>query len=161
MPIGTLGVTRSATILSVGTGPVQVGAIAISGPNAGDFLLSANPCTGTTLAPGASCPLGLLFIGTATGTRTAQLSVTSDAGPPEVVQLIAAVGVGLLRLEPPVGPPGFVTVATGEGFPANAPVTLTWSVGITPTALAPVFTDFDGIVHGPGARPAGRHRGAP
>jgi Tol biopolymer transport system component len=63
VPIGTLGVTESATILSVGTGPVQVGAVAIGGPNPGDFLLSANPCTGTTLAPGASCALGVLFIG--------------------------------------------------------------------------------------------------
>ena len=144
VPIGTLGVTQSATILSVGTGPVQVGAVAIGGPNAGDFLLSANPCTGTTLAPGASCALRVLFIGTATGTRTAQLSVASNAGPPELVQLIAAVGVGLLRVDPPVGPPGFVTIAIGEGFPANAPVTLTWSVGITPTPLAPLFTDATG-----------------
>jgi len=114
VPIGTLGVTQGATILSVGTGPVQVGAVAIGGPNAGDFLLSANPCTGTTLAPGASCALRVLFIGTATGTRTAQLSVASNAGPPELVQLIAAVGVGLLRVDPPVGPPGFVTIATGR-----------------------------------------------
>jgi hypothetical protein len=144
VPIGRLGVTRGATILSVGTDPVRIGAIAISGQNAGDFLLGANPCTGTSLAPGASCALGLLFIGTATGTRTALLSVASDAGPPEVVQLIAAVGVGILRLDPSVGPPGFVTIATGVGFPANAPVVLTWSVGITPTPLAPVFTDASG-----------------
>ncbi len=85
VPIGTLGVMGAATILSVGTGPAQIGAIAISGQNAGDFLLSANPCTGTSLAPGASCALGLLFIGTATGIRTALLSVASDAGPAEVV----------------------------------------------------------------------------
>ena len=36
VPIGTLGVTGGATILSVGTGPAQIGAIAISGPNASD-----------------------------------------------------------------------------------------------------------------------------
>jgi Tol biopolymer transport system component len=144
VPIGTLGVTRSATILSVGTGPVQIGAIAVSGQDAGDFLLSANPCSGTSLAPGASCGLGLLFIGTATGTRTALLSVASNAGPPEVVRLIAAVGVGILRLDPPLGPTGTVTIATGKGFPANAPVDLRWSVGITPTPLVPVFTDASG-----------------
>jgi len=144
VPIGTLGVTGGATILSVGTGPVQIGSIAISGLNAGDFLLSANPCTGMSLAPGASCALGLLFIGTATGTRTALLSVASDAGPPEVIRLIAAVGVGILRLDPPRGPTGSVTIATGTGFPANAPVVLTWSVGITPTPLEPIFTDATG-----------------
>jgi hypothetical protein len=144
VPIGTLGVMGAATILSVGTGPAQIGAIAISGQNAGDFLLSANPCTGTSLAPGASCALGLLFIGTATGIRTAVLSVASGAGPAEVVRLVAAVGVGVLQLDPPVGPSGTVTIATGVGFPANAPVVLTWSVGITPAPLAPVFTDATG-----------------
>jgi Tol biopolymer transport system component len=144
VPIGTLGVMGAATILSVGTGPAQVGAIAISGQNAGDFLLSANPCTGTSLAAGASCALSLLFIGTATGIRTGLLSVASNAGPTEVVVLVAAVGVGVLQLDPPVGPSGTVTIATGAGFPANAPVVLTWSVGITPTPLAPVFTDANG-----------------
>lgn len=144
VPIGTLGVSGSATILSVGTGPAQIGAVAISGPNAGDFLLSANPCTGTSLAPDASCVLGLLFIGTATGVRTALLSVASNAGPPEVVRLVAAVGVGILRLDPPSGPAGTVAIATGAGFPANAPVVLTWSAGITPTPLEPVFTDAAG-----------------
>ena len=144
VPIGALGVTGSATILSVGTGPAQIGSVAISGQASGDFLLSANPCTGTSLAPGTSCPLGLLFIGTATGTRTALLSVASDAGPPEVIRLIAAVGVGILRLDPPRGPTGSVTIATGTGFPANAPVVLTWSVGITPTPLEPIFTDATG-----------------
>ena len=144
VPIGTLGVSRSATILSVGTGPAVIGAITISGINAGDFLLSANPCSGTGLAPGSSCILGILFIGTATGTRTALLSVTSNAGPPETVPLVAAVGVGILRLDPASGPTGTVTMATGAGFPANAPVVLTWSVGITPTPLEPIFTDTTG-----------------
>jgi Tol biopolymer transport system component len=144
VPIGTLGVSRSATILSVGTGPSEIGSIAISGINAGDFLLSANPCTGTSLAPGASCVLGILFIGTATGTRTAILSVASSAGPPETVPLVAAVGVGILRLDPATGPTGIVTIATGTGFPANAPVVLTWSVGITPAPLQPIFTDANG-----------------
>jgi len=144
VPIGTLGVSRSATVLSVGTGPADIGAVAISGINAGDFLLSANQCAGTSLAPGASCVLGILFIGTATGTRTAILSVASNAGPPETVPLVAAVGVGTLRLDPRSGPAGIVTMATGAGFPANAPVVLTWSVGITATSLQPIFTDATG-----------------
>ena len=144
VPIGTLGVTGSARILSVGTGPAQIGAVAISGPDAGDFLVSANPCSGTSLAPGTSCALGLLFVGTATGTRTGLLSISSNAGPPEAIRLIAAVGVGILRLDPPLGPTGSVTIATGTGFPANAPVVLTWSVGITPAPLEPVFTDASG-----------------
>ncbi len=144
VPIGTLGVSASATILSVGTGPAGIGSVAISGTDAGDFLLSANPCTGTSLAPGASCALGILLVGTATGTRTALLTVAWDGGPPESVRLVAAVGVGILRVDPERGPTGTVTLATGSGFPANAPVVLTWSSGITPTPLQPIFTDATG-----------------
>ena len=158
VPIGTLGVTGGATILSVGTGPAQIGAIAISGVNASDFLLSANPCTGTSLAPGSSCPLSVLFIGTATGVRTALLTVASNAGPPEVVHLVAAVGVGILRLDPPTGPAGMVTIATGEGFPANAPVVLTWSVGDHADASPAGLHRRERRVHGAGPDPAPRHR---
>ena len=161
VPIGTLGVTQSATILSVGTGPVQVGAVAIGGPNAGDFLLSANPCTGTTLAPGASCALRVLFIGTATGTRTAQLSVASNAGPPELVQLIAAVGVGLLRARPAGRPAGLRHDRDRGGLPgqrAGDPDLVGRDHADAPRAA---LHRCDRCVHGPGARAAGRHRGAP
>lgn len=36
---------------------------------------------------------------------------------------------------PPIGPPGFVTLVRGTDFPAGAPVTLTWSPGITAAAV--------------------------
>lgn len=36
----------------------------------------------------------------------------------------------LLRLDPPLGPPGFVTVAIGSRFPPNTAVTLDWEPGL-------------------------------
>jgi Tol biopolymer transport system component len=36
---------------------------------------------------------------------------------------------------PPIGPPGFVTSVRGIDFPAGAPITLTWSPGITAAAV--------------------------
>jgi hypothetical protein len=35
-------------------------------------------------------------------------------------------------LDPVIGKPGVVTIATGSGFPPGARVTLEWSIGITP-----------------------------
>ncbi len=49
-----------------------------------------------------------------------------------------------LALDPPIGPPGFVPTAVGTGFPAGAPVTLTWDPGITARLDKPVTTDTDG-----------------
>lgn len=49
-----------------------------------------------------------------------------------------------LRLEPPIGPPGFVTLAVGSGFPPNAPVTLAWSLGITGRPRTPLVAEGDG-----------------
>ncbi|HKE97460.1 MAG TPA: DUF11 domain-containing protein [Actinomycetes bacterium] len=38
--------------------------------------------------------------------------------------------VPLLSLDPPLGPPGFVTIAVGEQFPKNALVQLAWDQGL-------------------------------
>ena len=48
-----------------------------------------------------------------------------------------------LEISPEIGHPGIVTIATGTGFPANTPVVLRWSQGITPT-MDPVVTDARG-----------------
>jgi hypothetical protein len=48
------------------------------------------------------------------------------------------------EIDPEIGPPGTVVVATGTGFPANARVDLRWSAGITPVPLQPVYADAKG-----------------
>lgn len=50
----------------------------------------------------------------------------------------------VLRTDPPLGPPGFVTAAVGSGFPPNAPVALGWFPGITALPLVPVVADATG-----------------
>jgi hypothetical protein len=143
-PAGSLGSTRPATIRSTGVTAVRVGEITISGTNASDFVVAANPCTGQTLPPGSTCELQVLFVGTASGDRAATLRIASNAGDPVSLRLVGAVGVAKLKVEPPQGPAGLVVIATGTGFPPNAPVTLTWSVGITATPLEPVVSDATG-----------------
>ena len=143
-PLGSLGTQRPVTILSTGIIPATVGPVAIGGADATDFVVAANPGTGRTLAPGASCELRVLFIGTAKGERKATLQVASDAGRPVVVRLVGSVGIAKLVVEPPVGPPGLVVVATGSGFPPNTPISLRWSVGITATPLEPTVSDPTG-----------------
>ncbi|WP_305073000.1 LpqB family beta-propeller domain-containing protein [Micromonospora okii] len=56
-----------------------------------------------------------------------EVSATRTAQAP--VQVIAP----QLRVDPAIGPPGFVTAAVGTGFPPGATVRLRWQPGITTT----------------------------
>ncbi len=143
-PIGSLGTTRPATIRSTGIVPARIGAITIGGANASDFVVAANPCSDRTLPPGATCELQVLFVGTAKGDREATLQIANDAGSPVVLRLVGQVGIPKLSVNPKSGPPGLVVIATGSGFPPNAPIALRWSVGTTATPLAPVVSDATG-----------------
>src|SRR2546426_528221 len=40
-----------------------------------------------------------------------------------------------LALNPPIGPPGFVTYAVGRGFPRNSPIALNWDGGVLRSPL--------------------------
>lgn len=137
----SLGVTREATIRSTGVTPARIGDITIGGRDAGDFVVAANPCSGQTLAPGTTCAVEVLFIGLANGDRVGTLRIASDAGDPLTIRLTGSVGRARLELDPKVGPPGTVVIATGSGFPAFAPVDLRWSAGITADPLVPVVAD--------------------
>lgn len=142
--LGSFGVTREATIRSTGVSPARIGDITIGGRDAGDFVVAANPCSGQTLAPGTACVVQVLFIGTANGDRVGTLRIANDAGDPVTLRLTGTVGRPRLEVDPERGPPGTVVIATGSGFPAFAPITLRWSIGITADPLVPVVTDENG-----------------
>ncbi len=143
-PLGSLGTTRPATIRSTGITPAKIGSISIGGAAATDFIVAQNACTGRTLAPGATCAVEVLFVGTTKGNRNASLVIRSDAGKALALRLVASVGVPRLKVSPATGSPGIVVVATGTGFPPNQPVSLAWSPGVTARPLAPVVSDASG-----------------
>jgi hypothetical protein len=64
--------------------PVEVTAAALSGPDAGEFTILSNECAPTTLAPGESCRLLLLFQPTRARRASAVLTVSGDGTPLEV-----------------------------------------------------------------------------
>ena len=57
-------------------------------PNTLDFTVVSDGCSGLTLAPGTSCDMSITFNPTASGTRTAALTVTDNApGSPQTAPL--------------------------------------------------------------------------
>ena len=78
---------QAITIQNTGTAPVSLTNFTIGGANAGDFSIAANTC-GATLAQATSCVVAVTFTPTATGARTAELTITDDAtGSPQSVTL--------------------------------------------------------------------------
>ena len=86
---------QSATVTAGGNAALVLGAITINGTNPGDFVIgnaSTCPLNGGTLQPAASCIVQVTFAPTATGARSAQLSIPNNATPS--VATLSLVGSG-------------------------------------------------------------------
>ncbi len=90
--------SQNVSLQNTGNTAITLGALQISGPNAGDFHLVSNSC-GSTLAVNAYCSVPISFTPTAAGIRTATLTISDNAqASPQTVTLsgtgqIASVGL--------------------------------------------------------------------
>ncbi len=87
--IGTTSAAQSATLRNSGTAPLTISSIGLGGANAGDFAQTNDcPVAPVTLAVNATCTISVTFGPTATGSRTASVSIADDAaGSPHSVAL--------------------------------------------------------------------------
>jgi len=130
--VGTTSAVKTVTLKNTGTASLSITAMGITGTNAGDYA-QTHTC-GASLAAGASCTFSVTFKPTATGARSAALSVTDNAsGSPQTVPLS---GVGTTAKVAPASL-SFGAVATGVTSAAKT-VTLTniGTTALTITAMA-------------------------
>src|SRR5205814_1022856 len=80
---------QTVTLKNSGTGSLTISSIGLTGTNAGDFAQTNTcPSSSSTLAPGASCTISVTFTPTATGSRSASVTITDNAaGSPQSVSL--------------------------------------------------------------------------
>jgi len=84
--VGTASAAQTVTLNNTGNGSLDLTSIAITGTNAGDFA-ETNSCGGS-VAAGSNCNISVAFSPSASGSRTASLSITDDAsGSPQTVTL--------------------------------------------------------------------------
>jgi len=132
LAIGTTSTGKTVTLKNTGTASLTITAIAITGTNSADFA-QTHTC-GSSLAAGASCTISVTFKPTASGSRSAALSVTDNAaGSPQTVPLS---GLGTTAKLSPTSL-SFGTVAIGVTSAAKT-VTLTnvGAASLTITAIA-------------------------
>jgi hypothetical protein len=118
----TVGGTTSpqvVTLYNAGGSTLTITSIGITGANAGDFA-NTSGC-GATLGSGASCQIKVTFTPTASGSRSAVLSVSDNA--PRSPQAVALSGTGQDFSLAPSGSAS-ATVAPGQ--------TATYTVVVTP-----------------------------
>jgi len=123
----SLGQTSSAqtlTITSNGGQALSLNTLAITGANPGDFAETDTCHVPTVLQPGNSCSVLITFTPSATGSRTAALTITSNASP--ATQSAQLNGTGLAPAPAVTLVPGsldFASVTLGTSTPMNVSVT--------------------------------------
>jgi hypothetical protein len=78
--LGYTSTVQSVTISNCGYAAMVVTNVAVVGPAASQFVLTANSCTNSAIPVGGTCTLSLVFAPTVVGSATALLEFTSNAG---------------------------------------------------------------------------------
>jgi hypothetical protein len=86
-PIATTSSTQTVTLTNGTNVILNIAGLAITGTNAGDFAEVANTC-GASVPAGDTCTVGLTFMPSGSGERTATLDITDSAsGSPQAANL--------------------------------------------------------------------------
>src|SRR5437667_212864 len=129
--IGTMSGANTVTFTNVGATSLNITGTVITGTNAGDFA-QTHTC-GSSLVVGSSCSISVTFKPTASGIRTAALSISDNAaGSPQKVTLS---GIGTTaKLSPTSLSFGVVAIGTIGTLKPPKTVTLT-NVGTTALSI--------------------------
>jgi hypothetical protein len=93
-PLHVVSQTQTITLQNTGTAPLTYGSTGVAGTDPGDFSVSDTGCAAVIiLAPGATCSITVAFNPTATGARSAVISV-NDGDPQNGTQTVTVSGTG-------------------------------------------------------------------
>ena len=76
---GQISLPKSLVVQNVGALNLTIFSVTITGTNAAEFLITSDPCTGSTLTPGATCTIMVVFAPTTVNPASASLVITSNA----------------------------------------------------------------------------------
>lgn len=87
--LGSTSAAKTATLTNSGTAPLSISGISVAGTNASDFAQTDTcPSSPSALAVGASCTISVTFAPSASGSRSATVTITDNAaGSPQTVTL--------------------------------------------------------------------------
>ena len=93
-PVGSFGQAQSVIIRNLGTAPLRISGVRVTGANADDFLISTDNCSNQNFPQNGSCFVNVRFGPSDSGPRSASLTVTSN-DPASPLQIpLSGVGGG-------------------------------------------------------------------
>jgi len=111
--VGEASSGRTAAFKNGGTAAITIDGIAVSGANAGDFVLGGNcPVRPSRIGAGRSCSITITFKPSIVGSESATLSVTSNS--PTSPQAAALTGTGVAPVNLSASTLSLGTVAVGD-----------------------------------------------
>ena len=135
--VGTQSAGQMVTLTNTGTATMNIEGISITGPNLADFA-QTNTC-GATVAASANCTITVKFTPSASGSRTASLTIDDDA--PGNPHSVALAGTG--QVQPTATPSAnmltFVATVSGSSS-ASQMVTVTNNGGAALTITSITLT---------------------
>jgi hypothetical protein len=96
-PVGAAAVSMPVRIENISATALAIGGIHTSGPAAADFSVTHDPCSAAAIPPRSSCTVWVGYTPTASGLRTAQLSLPAGTSV-DIVALQGNAPDGLSRL---------------------------------------------------------------
>jgi hypothetical protein len=85
-PVDTTSAGQAVTLTNTGNATLSISSLTVTGTNASDFA-QTNTCS-NSVAAGAHCTIAVMFTPSASGARTAAVSITGNAsGSPQTVSL--------------------------------------------------------------------------
>jgi hypothetical protein len=93
--LGTTSPLQTDTLTNTGAVSLTIASVVLAGTNPGDFGKSADTCSGATVIPSGSCALGVTFTPTASGTRTASLTITDTASNSPQSVVLSGTGIAV------------------------------------------------------------------
>lgn len=112
---------QSITVQNNGSQALNFSAFDLAGAAAGDYTRSGDCAVGTPLAIGVQCTLTITFAPTALGTRSASLTIQSDASNGPATVTLTGTGVPIPAPQVSLTPTGldFGTQTVGNLYPAR------------------------------------------
>jgi alpha-tubulin suppressor-like RCC1 family protein/Leucine-rich repeat (LRR) protein len=138
--VGTTSTAQTLTINNTGPAPFVLGNVRPSGLNSADFSITTDTCNGVQVQPGNNCVLSMTFTPTATGGRSAALTLYDNSYDSPQSIILSGTGISPFAGISPTSL-SFGNMPVGSTSPGQA-VTLA-NTGTAPLTIASITTSGD------------------
>jgi predicted small secreted protein len=119
LPIGSTSLSKILTVTNMLESDLMIDSILLTGPDAEDFIVQSDLCSGTTLPPSGNCTVDVSFSPSSTVSKSASVTISSNTPKAWTfdVPLTGTGGIPRVTLFSPNG---------GEVIPSGPTYDITW-----------------------------------